>query len=119
MKASISESENPLPNYEYKIANGVVKMEHYGIHLARKVGFPEEILEQAMVISKKLEQTWEHLRKDNPVYKKMKMNEMYSKAAYRLVQIMENNVLGEEALRNHLKEVQKEFRATFGVKPVQ
>jgi DNA mismatch repair protein MSH4 len=82
LKASIVNDNQPITKYEYKVGNGACKMKHYGIHLAQRIGFPDQVIATASEVSDILEKTWDQLQKDNPIYKLMKRDELYVKVEY-------------------------------------
>ena len=86
---------------------GVSQDEHYGLALARKIGFPNEILDDALAISRHLESSWLQSRENNAEYRERKMYEFVVKEAFSLSIVRQTSTLTAIHLRKHLMEMQK------------
>jgi DNA mismatch repair ATPase MutS len=103
-------SNEHILKYEYKLKNGSCSVQHYGmillisgIDLAKQIGFPNDVLETADSISKKLESTWEEQRTNNEVYIKSKQTEAEVALTLKLIQVMKNSTLDDTNIREYLK----------------
>jgi hypothetical protein len=87
-------------------------IDQIGIGMARRVGFPEGIIEKADALSTRLKLCW--LENDNnQAHIDGKIVEMKLKFAQKLCQTFRASTLSEEALTLILKAVQAEFSVSL------
>jgi len=106
LKVDMSE-ENSM-NMLYKIGDGIVQEEHYGLALARVVGLPPQVLEVAENVSKKLEAQAAERRKSSKALALARRR----KLVLGLKEILEqavNSPMDDKALLSWLKKLQAEF----------
>ena len=92
----------------YKVANGHVKDEHYGIALAKIVGLPREMIETAEEVSAKLTQMAEKKKMSSKVVAVVRRRKLILNLYEQLIHARDGNLEGE-ALRIWLKKLQDEF----------
>jgi DNA mismatch repair ATPase MutS len=72
--------------FDFKVEGGTSSAKHYGIDLARKVGFPQSVVDLAMKISNQLESSWLEIHENNAEYQKRRLSESVLAAALSLAQ---------------------------------
>lgn len=104
---SVEASENSL-NMLYKIAEGAVEESNYGLFLARAVPLPEEVLEIAADVAKKLNDNIHRRKQASTAVVKQKRRKLILSLKEHLLQARNGTMRGP-ALRAWLQELQKEF----------
>lgn len=92
----------------YKISNGVVTDEHYGIALAKVVGLPPGIIKIAEEVSNTLTQNMEKRKKSSKAIALARRRRLILNLREQLVQANEGNMQGH-VLASWLKKLQDEF----------
>ena len=92
----------------YKVAQGVVQEEHYGLALARAVNLPPDVLEVAERVSKKLTSNIEKRKKNSRTIALARRRKLILSLREQLVQAYEGNMNGT-VLATWLKKLQDEF----------
>ncbi|KAI5795133.1 muts domain V-domain-containing protein [Geopyxis carbonaria] len=92
----------------YRVANGSVKDEHYGLSLARVVGLPRTLLSRSEVVAKALAERQEEAKKSSQSYHIMKRRKLILKLKETLVQARDGR-MEEEALKAWLQRVHEDF----------
>lgn len=96
----------------YRITQGPVEEENYGITLAKVVGLPPDILARAQNVSNSIRQGRAIRRKDNSTLIQTRKKKLFLGLEEHLVQVKEGSLRGED-LRSHLKSLQDEFVRRF------
>ena len=96
----------------YRIAQGPVQEEKYGITLAKVVGIPAGILTEAESVSKNMRQIRENRRKDTTTSIQTRKKKLFWGLEEHLVQVKEGSLRGEQ-LQQYLKKLQYEFVVRF------
>jgi DNA mismatch repair protein MSH4 len=97
----------------YKIADGSVKDEHYGLVLARVVQLPQSIIERAMQVSMALTKRRDTAKKNSEAYRVARKRKLVMKLFETLVQAR-NGRLDDEALKSWLTRVMEDFVERMG-----
>jgi DNA mismatch repair protein MSH4 len=92
----------------YKIAEGAVQEQHYGLKLARVLPLPPKVLEMAEEVAQKLESQAAKRKKTSALVIKERKRKLVLHLKEHLTQA-KNGVMEGKALSNWLKELQKEF----------
>ena len=92
----------------YKISNGVVTEEHYGIALAKVAGLPAGVIEMAEEVSSTLTQNMEKRKKSSKTIALARRRRLILSLREQLVQAKEGNMQGQ-VLASWLKKLQDEF----------
>lgn len=92
----------------YKIANGFVKEEHYGLALARVVNLPPLVLEVAEKVSKTLQAQAAAKKKSSKSFAIARKRKLVLSLREVLLQAQESVMQGK-ALMEHLRKLQEEF----------
>ena len=92
----------------YKIANGAVEEEHYGLALARVVDLPPDVLRVAEQVSKKLASNMEKRKKNPKTIALVRRRKLILSLREQLVQAHEGNMEGK-VLATWLQKLQDEF----------
>ncbi|KAI1208023.1 DNA mismatch repair protein-like protein MutS [Annulohypoxylon truncatum] len=99
---------NPKMTMLYKITSGPVEEEHYGLSLARAIGFPERFVEVADNVSKTLTETIERKKQDSQSRKLLRRRKLILNLHDTLLQLRESD-MDDAALGSYLKRLQDEF----------
>jgi DNA mismatch repair protein MSH4 len=92
--------------YDYKIDNGITKVKHYGIDLARKIGFSDSIISIASEVSQYLKNRWRQMHQSNLLFIKLKKEEIYITATHELIKVLKHSVLDQQMLYEYLERLQ-------------
>ncbi|KAL6716183.1 MutS protein msh4 [Lecanora helva] len=92
----------------YKIADGAMKEEHYGIAMAKVMNFPPEVIEIAEKVSKKLQANCERRKKQSKTILLARRRKLILGLREQLLQAREGNMQGR-VLATWLKKLQDEF----------
>jgi DNA mismatch repair protein MSH4 len=92
----------------YKIGQGYVKEEHYGLALARVVDLPPQVLEIAEKVSKALEDQAAAKKKSSKAFVLVKRRKLVLSLKETLKQA-ENSPMDDKVLLNWLRKLQEEF----------
>jgi DNA mismatch repair protein MSH4 len=92
----------------YKIGQGYVKEEHYGLALARVVDLPPQVLEIAEKVSKALEDQAAAKKKSSKAFALAKRRKLVLSLKETLKQA-ENSPMDDKVLLNWLRKLQEEF----------
>ena len=92
----------------YKVANGYVEDEHYGIALAKVIGLPQNIIDTAEEVSKKLTETAERKKMSSKTIAVVRRRRLLLNLREQLLHARDGNLRGEP-LRVWLKKLQDEF----------
>ncbi|KAE9978713.1 hypothetical protein BLS_000367 [Venturia inaequalis] len=104
-----ADSEDPKSmTMLYKIAEGAVQEQHYGLKLARVLPLPPKVLETAEEVAAKLESHVAKRKKTSALVIKERKRKLILHLREHLTQA-KNGVMEGEVLANWLKELQKEF----------
>ncbi|OBT70038.1 hypothetical protein VE03_00464 [Pseudogymnoascus sp. 23342-1-I1] len=106
LKVDISQEDKMI--MLYKIANGFVKEEHYGLALARVVNLPPLVLEVAERVSKRLQAQAAAKKKSSKSFAIARKRKLVLSLREVLLQAQESVMQGK-ALMEHLRKVQEEF----------
>ncbi|KAI2468757.1 DNA mismatch repair protein-like protein MutS [Annulohypoxylon bovei var. microspora] len=99
---------NPKMTMLYKVTSGPVQEEHYGLNLARAVGFPERFIQVAEDVSKTLAETIERKKQDSQSRKLLRRRKLILNLHDTLLQLRESD-MDDAALGSYLKRLQDEF----------
>lgn len=92
----------------YKITSGQVQEEHYGLNLARAIGFPERFIEIAEDVSKTLAESIERKKQNSQSRKLLQRRKLILNLHDTLLQLQESD-MDDAALGSYLKRLQTEF----------
>ncbi|KAI2640346.1 DNA mismatch repair protein-like protein MutS [Hypomontagnella submonticulosa] len=92
----------------YKISSGLIKQEHYGLNLARAIGFPERFIEVAEDVSKTLAEDIERKKQDSQSRKLLRRRKLVLNLHDTLLQLRESD-MDDAALGSYLRRLQNEF----------
>ena len=92
----------------YKVANGAVKEEHYGIALAKVVDLPPDVIRVAEEVSNKLTSNMEKRKKHSPAILLARRRKLILSLREQLTQAREGNMQGK-VLATWMKKLQDEF----------
>lgn len=92
----------------YKVSDGSVKEEHYGLVLARLVRLPETLVERATEVSSTLSMRLEEKRRRSRAYSVAGKRKLVLRLFERLVQARDGT-MQEEALRSWLLRIMEGF----------
>jgi DNA mismatch repair protein MSH4 len=106
LKVDISQEDKMV--MLYKIANGFVKEEHYGLALARVVNLPPLVLEVAEEVSKTLQAQAAAKKKSSKSFAIARKRKLVLSLREVLLQAQESVMQGK-ALMEHLRKLQEEF----------
>ncbi|KAI1651931.1 muts domain V-domain-containing protein [Daldinia loculata] len=99
---------NPKMTMLYKITSGQVQEEHYGLNLARAIGFPERFIEIAEDVSKTLAESIERKKQNSQSRKLLQRRKLILNLHDTLLQLQESD-MDDAALGSYLKRLQTEF----------
>ncbi|KAI1384959.1 DNA mismatch repair protein-like protein MutS [Hypoxylon trugodes] len=102
------EGESPKMTMLYKITSGPVQEEHYGLNLARAIGFPERFIEVAEDVSKTLAEEIERKKQTSQSRKLLRRRKLILNLHDTLLQLRESE-MDDAALGSYLKRLQDEF----------
>ncbi|KAI1415853.1 DNA mismatch repair protein-like protein MutS [Hypoxylon sp. FL1857] len=100
--------DSPKMTMLYKITSGPVQEEHYGLNLARAIGFPDRFIEVAEDVSKTLAETIEKKRQNSQSRKLLRRRKLILNLHDTLLQLRESD-MDDAALGSYLKRLQDEF----------
>ncbi|KAI8964817.1 muts domain V-domain-containing protein [Daldinia sp. FL1419] len=103
-----TDGANPKMTMLYKIASGQVQEEHYGLNLARAIGFPERFIEVAEDVSKTLAESIERKKQNSQSRKLLRRRKLILNLHDTLLQLQQSN-MDDAALGSYLKRLQNEF----------
>lgn len=106
LKVDISQTDKMV--MLYKIANGFVKEEHYGLALARVVNLPPLVLEVAEKVSKRLQAQAVAKKKSSKSFAIARKRKLVLSLKEVLLQAQESAMQGK-SLMEYLRKVQEEF----------
>lgn len=92
----------------YKIANGAVQEEHYGLALAKVLDLPSDVLRVAEQVSKKLASDMEKRKKNSKTIALARRRKLILSLREQLTQAYEGNMNGK-VLATWMKKLQDEF----------
>ncbi|KAH8204380.1 hypothetical protein TruAng_001431 [Truncatella angustata] len=102
------QGETPKMTMLYKISSGPVEAEHYGINLAKVIGFPDDILQIAENASKELKRQIE-LKKRDSQHQMLGHRRALILHLYETLRQMEGGDMDDVVLGVYLKNLQDEF----------
>lgn len=105
---AVDMAESDTMTMLYKIAEGVVKEEHYGLALAKVVPLPAAVIEHAEVVAKKLEHHVRRRKKTSAAVIHERRRKLILNLKEHLVQA-QSGVMEGEVMASWLKELQREF----------
>lgn len=94
----------------YKISSGPVQEEHYGLNLARAIGFPERFIKVAEDVSVTLAENIERKKQTSQSRKLLRRRKLILNLHDTLLQLRESD-MDDAALGSYLKRLQGEFVA--------
>jgi DNA mismatch repair protein MSH4 len=103
-----ADSGTPKMTMLYKISSGLVDEPHYGLNMARSIGFPAEFIQAAEHVSSVLEEQMQKKEKISAARKLMKRRNLILKLYDALVQLQDSD-MDDENLGSYLKSLQVEF----------
>ncbi|ETS87201.1 hypothetical protein PFICI_01029 [Pestalotiopsis fici W106-1] len=101
-------AETPKMTMLYKVDSGPLNEVHYGLHLAKVVGFPDSFLHIAETTSHKLRRQIERKR-DNSQFQKLKRRRNLILQLHEMLKQMEEGDMDDAALGSYLIKLQNEF----------
>ena len=105
---SVDMSEVDRMKMLYKVANGAVQEEHYGLALAKVIDLPPNVLRVAEQVSKKLTSNMEKRKKNSKTIALARRRKLILSLREQLIQAYEGNMNGN-VLATWLKKLQDEF----------
>lgn len=105
---SVDMSEAKRMKMLYKVAGGAVQEEHYGLALAKVVNLPQDVLQIAEQVSKKLTSNMEKRKKNSKAVALARRRKLILSLREQLIQAYEGNMNGK-VLATWLKKLQDEF----------
>ncbi|CRJ87808.1 hypothetical protein BN1723_001466 [Verticillium longisporum] len=109
-RTSMTPHETPKMTMLYTLSSGRVLDEHYGITLAKAMGFPDDFLEEAERVSRSLKQQREAKKQSPEAHRRISRQNLILNLHEQLKQAYASQ-LDEEALALHLEKLQEEFIA--------
>lgn len=106
--AEEDDAQVPTMTMLYKVGAGPVKEEHYGVNLAKAIGFPKRFLNVAELVAKSLREIAETKKRSSAARKVARRRKLVLNLHETLQQAYKSN-LDEGALRRYLKRLQSEF----------
>lgn len=94
----------------YKINSGPVQEEHYGLNLARAIGFPDRFIEVADDVSKTLADNIEKKKQTSQSRKLLRRRKLILNLHDTLLQLQESD-MDDAAIGSYLRRLQDEFVA--------
>ena len=105
---SVDMSEAKQMKMLYKVAGGAVQEEHYGLALAKVINLPQDVLQIAEQVSKKLTSNMEKRKKNSKAVALARRRKLILSLREQLIQAYEGNMNGK-VLATWLKKLQDEF----------
>lgn len=105
---SVDMSEAKQMKMLYKVAGGAVQEEHYGLALAKVVNLPQDVLQIAEQVSRKLTSNMEKRKKNSKAVALARRRKLILSLREQLIQAYEGNMNGK-VLATWLKKLQDEF----------
>ncbi|KAI2606660.1 DNA mismatch repair protein-like protein MutS [Hypoxylon sp. NC1633] len=102
------DGDNPKMTMLYKISSGPVQEEHYGLNLARAIGFPERFIEVAEHVSKTIAENIEMKKQNSQSRKLLRRRKLILNLHDTLLQLRESD-MDDATLGSYLKRLQDEF----------
>ncbi|KAI1799442.1 muts domain V-domain-containing protein [Daldinia bambusicola] len=103
-----TDSGNPKMTMLYKVTSGQVQEDHYGLNLARAIGFPERFIEVAEEVSTSLAESIERKKQSSQSRKLLRRRKLILNLQDTLLQLQESD-MDDDALGSYLRALQKEF----------
>ncbi|KAI1382005.1 DNA mismatch repair protein-like protein MutS [Hypoxylon crocopeplum] len=100
--------DDPKMTMLYKITSGPVQEEHYGLNLARAIGFPDRFIQVAEDVSKTLAENIERKKQSSQSRKLLRRRKLVLNLHDTLLQLQESDI-DDAALGSYLKRLQDEF----------
>ncbi|KAJ9123957.1 hypothetical protein QFC22_000748 [Naganishia vaughanmartiniae] len=94
--------------HSYRIVQGAVKLEHYGLELAKLANLPESVLEKSTEIAYKLEACQQRARAASESQAIAARRKALINLRSQLIVISENSTLDDHELRGYLRHIQQE-----------
>lgn len=107
-ETTMSEDNIPKMTMLYKVGNGPVQEENYGIKLARAIGFPEGFLDFAEDVTNALKRDADAKKQSSESRKLTLRRKLVVNLQETLKQAC-NSAMDDDALRNFLRRLQREF----------
>lgn len=92
----------------YKVKSGPVEERHYGLDLARVIGFPQLFIETAERVSKTLEEQTERTNEASPSRALLKKRKLVFNMHETLRHLQDSDI-DDAALGSYMKRLQEEF----------
>ena len=105
---SVDMSDSDKMKMLYKVADGAVKEQHYGLALAKVVDLPPQVIQVAEVVSKKLTANLERRKKSSKTILLARRRKLILCLREQLLQAREGNLQGK-VLATWMKMLQDEF----------
>ncbi|RYP90138.1 hypothetical protein DL770_003760 [Monosporascus sp. CRB-9-2] len=100
----------PTMTMLYKISSGPVQERHYGLDLARAIGFPAQFIETAEKVSKALEEQIERKKADSQSRRLARRRKLILNLCETLTQLRDSG-MDDDALGSYMRRLQSEFVA--------
>ncbi|RYO83947.1 hypothetical protein DL766_000988 [Monosporascus sp. MC13-8B] len=100
----------PTMTMLYKISSGAVQERHYGLDLARAIGFPAQFIETAEKVSKALEEQIERKKADSHSRRLGRRRKLILNLHETLTQLRDSD-MDDDALGSYMRRLQSEFVA--------
>ncbi|RYP22856.1 hypothetical protein DL765_001452 [Monosporascus sp. GIB2] len=100
----------PTMTMLYKISSGPVQERHYGLDLARAIGFPAQFIETAEKVSKALEELTERKKADSHSRRLGRRRKLILNLHETLTQLRDSD-MDDDALGSYMRRLQSEFVA--------
>ncbi|KAK6954798.1 hypothetical protein Daesc_004767 [Daldinia eschscholtzii] len=103
-----TDSGNPKMTMLYRVTSGQIQEDHYGLNLARAIGFPERFIEVAEEVSKTLAESIERKKQNSQSRKLLRRRKLILNLHDTLLQLQESD-MDDDALGSYLRRLQSEF----------
>ncbi|OTB13611.1 hypothetical protein K445DRAFT_368435 [Daldinia sp. EC12] len=103
-----TDSGNPKMTMLYRVTSGQVQEDHYGLNLARVIGFPERFIEVAEEVSKTLAESIEKKKQNSQSRKLLRRRKLILNLHDTLLQLQGSD-MDDGALGSYLRRLQSEF----------
>ncbi|KAI1480263.1 muts domain V-domain-containing protein [Daldinia eschscholtzii] len=103
-----TDSGNPKMTMLYRVTSGQVQEDHYGLNLARVIGFPERFIEVAEEVSKTLAEGIERKKQNSQSRKLLRRRKLILNLHDTLLQLQGSD-MDDGALGSYLRRLQSEF----------
>ncbi|RYP62431.1 hypothetical protein DL769_007303 [Monosporascus sp. CRB-8-3] len=100
----------PTMTMLYKISSGPAQERHYGLDLARAIGFPAQFIETAEKVSKALEEQVERKKADSQSRRLARRRKLILNLYETLIQLRDSG-MDDDALGSYMRRLQTEFVA--------